>query len=116
MKGGRFIISVLMIAMAIMDCSCVANRSIKKDAVYTVKRLRKPIQIDGNWNKSEWRHANTIEITNYMGKVPAFQPKAKVKMLYDNDNLYVIFQVQDRYVRSLVEENNGRVSMDACVE
>src|SRR5690606_38345776 len=57
-----------------------------------------------------------IEITNYMGKVPPFSPKTSVKMMYDEDNVYVIFQVKDSYVRSLVREINGNVSGDACVE
>ena len=88
----------------------------KEGPVYAVKKLKRPITIDGNWNKKQWRSAHVIEIKNYMGAVPSFQPVVHAKMMYDEDNLYVIFQVKDCYVRSIVEQYNGPVSTDACVE
>jgi hypothetical protein len=114
--NGKLFILFLLSAIAITHSSFAQQGTLKKQKVYIVKRLKKPFKLDGNWNKRIWRRANTIEITNYTGKIPAFLPKAKVKMLYDNENVYVIFQVHDRYVRSVVEEYNGRVSSDACVE
>ena len=98
---------------------CLSAFSQKKpgmEAVYEVSRLRKPMPIDANWNKAQWKKANTLQITHYMGAVPPFKPGVEAKMMYDAENVYVIFRVQDRYVRSLVQEFNGNVSGDACVE
>lgn len=83
---------------------------------YSVHRLKSPMSIDGNWNKPAWRKARTVNITRFMGPIPPFRPRVQAKMLYDERNLYVIFRVEDRYVRSLVDTYNGPVSGDACVE
>ena len=88
----------------------------RPSSLYKVARLNKKMPIDANWNKSQWKKIKPVKITNYMGKLPAFKPQVEAKMMYDNDNVYVIFRVKDRYVRSLVQEYNGNVSEDACVE
>lgn len=88
----------------------------KDPAVYSVKKLKQPMKIDADWNKSQWKKVKEIAITNYMGKVPDFQPVAKAKMMYDDGNLYLIFHVDDRYVRLQTSSFNGKVFEDACVE
>jgi len=85
-------------------------------SVYQVSRLKKAMKIDGNWNKSQWKRVQTIDISNFMGKIPEFRPDAKAKMMYDDDYLYLIFRVQDRFVRCITNEINGPVWEDACVE
>lgn len=88
----------------------------KEPAVYKVQRLSKPIKIDGNWNKKEWQKVKAVDLTRYMGEIPPFRPTVQAKMMYDDNNVYVIFIVHDRYVHSVVEAYNGPVSGDACVE
>jgi hypothetical protein len=83
---------------------------------YEVARAKKPVKIDGNWNKSDWKKTKSISIEKYMGAIPPFKPSVEAKMMYDNENVYVIFRVKDKHVRSLVQEYNGNVSGDACVE
>ena len=87
-----------------------------EDAVYKVSRLKKPMKINAVWGKSQWKKIESIKIDKYMGKIPAFKPEVEAKMMYDNDNVYVIFRVKDRFVRSVVQEYNGNVSGDSCVE
>lgn len=84
--------------------------------VYKVIKLKKSLVIDADWNKTQWKKVKPIEIKHYMGKVSAFQPEVKSKMMYDDANLYVIFQVKDRFVKSVTTEYNGPVSTDSCVE
>ncbi len=84
--------------------------------VYKVAKLKKSLVIDANWNKAQWKKIKPVEIKHYMGKVSKFQPEVTSKMMYDDANLYVIFQVKDRFVKSVVTEYNGPVSTDSCVE
>jgi hypothetical protein len=51
-----------------------------------------------------------------MGKIPVFQPKTEVKLLYSPENLFVIFRVCERYVRCVNTQTNGKVYEDSCVE
>lgn len=92
------------------------EKAKKKFPTYTVKRLKETMKIDGNWNKPQWRSVKALHLTHYMGQVPSFRPNVHVKMMYDEDNLYIIFKVTDQFVRSIIEEYNGPVSTDACVE
>lgn len=101
---------------AVMALFFSSSFSLKRDYVYTVKRLKGAMSIDGNWNKTQWRSVKAVHLSNYMGQIPSFRPNVHVKMMYDEDNIYVIFRVSDRFVRSVVEEYNGPVSTDACVE
>jgi len=110
MKGGDILTSE--------KSSFSVTKSIKKpaDKEYFVSKLKKPMKIDGNWNKSEWKKIETIKIENYMGTVSPFKPTVEAKMIYDTDNVYVIFRVKDKFVKSTVTEYNGNVSGDSCVE
>ncbi len=83
---------------------------------YEVVRAPKKVSIDGNWDKSVWKKVKPLVVGKYMGAIPAFKPGVEAKMIYDDANVYVIFRVKDKQVRSLVREYNGNVSGDACVE
>ena len=83
---------------------------------YQVKRLSGEMAIDADWNKPQWKAAESLKITNYLGEMPGFRPVAEAKVLYDDLNLYVIFRVQDRFVRSITTTINGPVWKDSCVE
>ncbi len=107
----------LILAFFISVCSFTPEQDTREEAVYTVKRLKRPMKIDADWNKSQWKKIKEISITNYMGAIPAFKPVAKAKMMYDDENLYLIFRVEDRYVRlQTAAKFNGKVFEDACVE
>lgn len=92
------------------------TRAMAQDSVYHVKKAAEAISIDGIWDKEQWHDAKEVILTNYMGEIPEFRPVTHAKMQYDSENLYLIFRVQDRYVSSLVQNYNGPVSRDACVE
>jgi hypothetical protein len=85
-------------------------------STYQVSKTPKKITIDGHWDKAEWQQVHSLVIEQNMGKAPKFKPHTEVKMTYDTANIYVIFQVHDRYVKSQVRNYNGNVSGDACVE
>ncbi|MCW3091479.1 MAG: hypothetical protein JWP81_2548 [Ferruginibacter sp.] len=114
-----FLLVVFHLAVAIAQeprDKIPVKANIKDNYTYTVKKLKKAIKIDGNWNKAQWRTVDSIELTNYMGQVPIFRPTVHAKMMYDDENLYVIFLVKDRYVSCTTQDYNGPVYKDACVE
>ena len=84
--------------------------------VYEIVRLKHVINIDGNWDKPEWKKVKSIEIKNFIRMEPKFRPLVQAKMMYDSENVYVIFRVQDRNVRSITTEINGPVWKDSAVE
>lgn len=87
-----------------------------KPSVYEVERLTAPMKIDGNWDKPQWSRSQEMKVERVMGPVQAFMPTVRAKMMYDDNHVYVIFRVQDRFVRSVATEINGRIWEDSCVE
>ena len=87
-----------------------------EEAVYSVKKLTRPMKINADWNKPEWKNIVPVKIAKHMGGQPKFEPIVEAKMTYDDNNAYVIFRVQDKFVQSTVQEYNGPVSENSCVE
>lgn len=84
--------------------------------VYKVTRLKEAIEINGKWEKPEWENIEAIELNNFIKEKPGFWSSTSVKMVYDDNNLYVIFNVHDRYVRCITTKINGPVWKDSAVE
>jgi hypothetical protein len=112
MKTAIFV-SLLLLCIG---CSFQKQKNMKNMSEYNVIKLNHAILIDGNWDKPEWQNVKAIDINNRMGDKPLFTPSVQAKMMYDNENLYVIFRVNDRYVRCLVTDYNGPVYEEPAVE
>ena len=94
-------------------CMC---DTVYSQLTYRVVAIGEQITIDGKWDKSVWEKVKAVKIENRMGEEPRFRPVTEVKMLYDANNVYVIFRVHDKFVKSTVTTYNGHVSGDSCVE
>jgi hypothetical protein len=79
-------------------------------------RLARPPKCDAVWDRSPWKDILSERIENYMGKKPEHFPKTEVKIAYDDMAIYVMFQVEDRYVRAVAAEDQDDVWEDSCVE
>ncbi len=84
--------------------------------MYKVERLTAPVTIDANWDKLPWNNIKPLFIENYMGDEPDHKPVVMAKLAYDQDAIYVIFLVEDQYVRAVAKGYQGSVYMDSCVE
>lgn len=75
------------------------------------------ITIDADWDKPAWARFPAAVIGNHMGEKPEHLPLSQFKIAYDAEALYVIFRVQDRYVRAVTTQHQlGEVWKDSCVE
>jgi hypothetical protein len=109
-----------ILAVGTIGCSSMQSTPFHTDSskreTYEVQRVAEPVTIDANWDKAVWRNIEPIEINRHMGAKPEHRPRTHAKVVYDDENLYVIFRVEDRYVRAVAQENQGRVWEDSCVE
>ena len=83
---------------------------------YSVRKATLPFILDGCWEKNFWAGAETLVLTNYMGERPSHFPKTQVRLLYDKDYLYVIYRVEDRYIRAVSQKFGDAVWCDSCAE
>lgn len=112
------------ILLLIMAPSCApAGRSASTSAPerdeprsYAVQRTPEPITVDADWSKPTWASVPVLELTGFMGDRPEHFPRTQAKLLYDSERLYVIFRVDDRYVRAVATGHQGPVCRDSCVE
>jgi hypothetical protein len=51
-----------------------------------------------------------------MGQRPEHLPNTRVKAVYDDDHLYVLFRVEDRYIKAVAQGHQSPVYQDSCVE
>jgi len=115
----KLIVSFLIVLFGLIQGSKPKAMKETKSPIseYIVKSVEEPITIDGNWDKPEWEEVEAASIALHMGPEPEkFIPKTQVKLRYDKDNIYGIFKVEDKYVKCVVQEINGSVSSDSCVE
>ncbi len=84
--------------------------------VYKVKKVNEDIKIDANWNKEVWKNIKEIQLKNYMGDKPEHFPSVFAKLAYSDSAIYVIFKVNDQYVRSVAQKYQDKVFEDSCVE
>jgi len=83
---------------------------------YLVKRALGTVELADEWDQGQWKHAEILELTHWMGDKPEHFPKTQAKVLYDDNNLYVFFRVEDCYVRAVADKIHGKVWEDSCVE
>ncbi len=113
MKTG--VLPLLLIVSQIgMITAC--DREKEERMSCNVTKVAEPPTIDANWEKSPWQSIEPLSIGRYRGEKPEHCPKTQVKIAYDDAAIYVIFRVEDRYVRAVAPEHDGKIWCDSCVE
>lgn len=115
------IVSALLISLFFIQCNSTKREKKESSEVensysYLIRRSENSPEINSDWDKKIWKNTNTIQLENFMGEKPAHFPKTEVKLRYDENNIYVIFKVADKYIKAVAKETNGRVWEDSCVE
>lgn len=87
-----------------------------EDKVYEVTKLEGEMPIDANWDKPQWAAVDAVTLEYYMGEKPEHIPSTQAKMLYDDENIYIIFSVDDQYVRGVNKGYQSPVCQDSCAE
>lgn len=93
--------------------ACAAN---DEPLTYQVVRAPAAITFDAEWEGDFWGAAKPLELQHFMGARPAHFPVVQAKLLYDDRALYVMFRVNDRYVRAVAQQHQDAVYRDSCVE
>lgn len=73
-------------------------------------------KLDGLWRSDFWADVPVVDLTNHIIKDPEHKPRTQAKVTYDDKYLYVIFRVEDKYVRAVAQKHQDQVCTDSCVE
>ena len=109
----------VLLLVVLISCSKDDRNGVNMDnrtMRYTIKEVSRAVELSNEWDAGQWKQANVLELTYYMGEKPEHFPKTQAKLLYDEDNLYIFFRVEDQYIQAIADKTHGRVWEDSCVE
>jgi hypothetical protein len=84
--------------------------------MYVLRKAGLSAEAEGAWDGSFWREQEIIKVCNFREESSDHHPTTRAKLCFDDKNVYVIFVVDDCYVRSIHTEFQGEVWKDSCVE
>jgi len=73
-------------------------------------------QVTANWEHNNWKSIRAETLQHHMGEYPSHFPGVQFKVAYCSEALYVIFRVEDQYVRAVATTHEDPVYEDSCVE
>jgi hypothetical protein len=84
--------------------------------LYSVRRTAAPPALDGNHESAAWQQADALRIDQFRPESSDHRPATEVRLLYDDDHIYALFRVRDRFVLCTHTDYHGDVYKDATVE
>jgi hypothetical protein len=83
---------------------------------YTIERAPESVPLVGDVSGTVWSEAESATIDSYPWDTGGDEQAATVRVLYDDEALYLQFQVEDTHSSASVSWLNGPVYRDSCVE
>jgi hypothetical protein len=83
---------------------------------YIIHWTDAPPSYQAAWTGGSWNKAETIRIDRFHPRSSEHRPETCAKLLYDDQHLYLRFQVKDRYVKAVHTKYQAPVCEDSCVE
>ena len=85
-------------------------------STYTVKFSAEAPALNADWQDPLWQQANVIPVDQFREESSNHRPEVEAKLLYTDEGIHGIFQVQDQYVRCVHQNFQDLVCKDSCVE
>lgn len=103
----------LILAPAALLAAAAAAQPLPR---YDILRPSSPIVVDARLEEPAWRNARPVGEFRATWWKPGPVEPTSVRMLWDDENLYVGYFCHDRHISAYVTERHGPVSNDDCVE
>jgi hypothetical protein len=83
---------------------------------YLVRAARPRPRPQDGWDDPAWAAAETLEIFCFRPEGSDHRPRTRARLGWDEEGLFGLFRVEDRYVRSVHTRFGDPVYEDSCVE
>ncbi len=106
----------LLIAFILM--TCLVGSTYAKDAgeIFKVSKASQAIQIDGKLDAA-WQGTEVCLLEHfYKDESASDRQKGTVRMLWDEENLYVFLACEDRFITARETQRDGQPYFDDCHE
>lgn len=66
--------------------------------MYTIRKAKQIVNLNSSFENGAWKDAENLPINIVRPESSAHHPIVNARMLYDDNGIYLRFEVQDRYV------------------
>jgi hypothetical protein len=84
--------------------------------MYKISAAKSRPELQGLWDGLVWSAVDRLELANFRAEGSDHRPKTSVRLLHNEEGIFGIFRVEDRYVRCLRTRYGESVYKDSCVE
>lgn len=86
------------------------------EELFKVSKANQPIHIDGK-RDAAWERTEVGSLSHFgRAEKPSDRQKTQFRMLWDDENLYVLFECKDRYITARETKRDGQPYFDDCAE
>lgn len=122
-KHRRIKISIFYLVMILFlpATSLFAQHSKKlvigEQPIFKVYTTNQPLVIDGKMDETAWAKTEARSF-DYFYRIdkPDDKQNTMFRMLWDNENLYVFFQAEDKFITAREKKRDGQPYLDDCAE
>lgn len=91
--------------------------SLGEQPTFKVSKTNQPIIIDGKMDEEIWSNTEARTFDNfYRIDKPDDQQQTTFRMLWDEENLYLFYQMEDKYLTARETKRDGEPYLDDCAE
>lgn len=83
---------------------------------YNILFTEKTPELRGLWEGAVWRYVKPLAVDCFRPEGSNHRPRTFCKLLYNEQNIFGIFRVEDRYVSAIRTGFQSEVWKDSCVE
>lgn len=123
MKAGRMMTRFLPVLAGLVLLTVTAmaedgpRLSLGEQPVFKAAWTNSPIAIDGKLNEEAWARTEARTFDSfYRVEQPDDQQETLFRMLWDDENLYLFFQMKDKYLTAREKMRDGQPYFDDCAE
>lgn len=73
-------------------------------------------ELAGLWDGAAWGDAPVLRVVHFHPRSSDHRPVTEAKLLHDDEAIYALFRVDDRFVRCVHTEYDSDTYKDSCVE
>lgn len=104
------------IAQVILLSACALAASAQTLPSYTIYRVPSPITIDGKLTDPAWHNAPVADDFHFNWWTAGEKERTDVRMLWDDQYLYVAYYCYDKHIYATITEHQGPVSKEDAIE
>lgn len=107
---------IIMCILLILNCK-EKEFSFEQENTFKVAKAKNNITIDGKMDELDWKNTEAGSF-EYFYRIEKSTDKQKTtfRMLWDEENLYLFYECEDKYITARETKRDGPTYLDDCAE